>query len=162
MKIEKWAAALPLIVATIGLAGCGGDTKDRFGTDLNFTILKDLADQTFFYHFDEGEMRIRYFSDVDTIVGVDQSAVNALCAGIVGKPIGADKFTILGAALDSNGNDDFLDEPLIPVTRDSTGTFQNNADKLSIDMEVVVTGFPIHFGNQGDFIRTEESVPHCN
>ncbi|MBK7976557.1 MAG: hypothetical protein IPK07_25915 [Deltaproteobacteria bacterium] len=160
MKWSNWGTALPLVVAAFGFAGCG-DTKDRFGPDVNFTIKEELANQTFIYNFTEGEVRIRYFADVDSVVGVSVSSDNAFCVGIVGTPIGADKFQILGAAADSNNNGNFLDETLVPVTRDSTGTFESNADKLLIDMEAVVAGVPIHFGDRGDFVRTEEPNPHC-
>lgn len=160
MNRTEWTTTLALLAAAFGLAGCG-DTKDRFGPDVNFTIREELANQTFIYNFSEGEMRIRYFADEDTVLGVTESPDQLLCAGIVGTPIGADKFQILGASLDSNGNGDFLDDTLVPVTRDSTGTFENNADKLLIDMEVVLSGVPIHFGDRGDFVRTEETDPHC-
>jgi hypothetical protein len=161
MKWTKLAITLPLFVAAFGLAGCG-DTKDRFGPDANFTIHEELANQTFIYEFDEGEMRIRYFADTDKVVGVTESLDQLFCAGIIGSPIGADKFQIQGAALDANNDNNFLDDTLVPVTRDSTGTFENNADGLLIDMEVVVADVPIHFGDRGDFVRTEEINPQCN
>ena len=97
-----------LFAAATLLPACGGDDP---GT--NFTITDDLDDSIYVYDFDEAAVAVRYFSATNSVVAVADSYNGLFSVGIIGQPIGADSFQVLGAAVDSNNNGNFLDETLI-------------------------------------------------
>jgi hypothetical protein len=154
MNWRRWAGSMVLVAGTALACSCSGDNP---GT--NFTITDDLDDAVYVYDFDEGQMRVRFFSDANAVVGVVDSYNGLFSVGIIGVPIGADSFRVTGAALDSNNDGNFLDEPLIPVTGDSSGIFENNGHRLTIDVHVLVNGAPITFADVGNLDHVEDVPP---
>lgn len=143
-----------LFAAATLLPACGGDDP---GT--NFTITDDLDDSIYVYDFDEAAVAVRYFSATNSVVAVADSYNGLFSVGIIGQPIGADSFQVLGAAVDSNNNGNFLDETLIPVTRSSNGAFSDNVRHLTLDVDVLVNGTSITFGDRGRLDHTEDVPP---
>ena len=143
-----------LFAAAALLPACGGDNP---GT--NFTIKDDLDDSIYVYNFDEASVSVRYFTNTNSVVAVADSYNGLFTVGIIGQPIGADSFQVLGAAVDTNNNNNFLDETLIPVTSNSSGVFSDNARHLTMDVNVLVNGTAISFADRGTLDHTEDVPP---
>lgn len=143
-----------LFAAAALLPACGGDNP---GT--NFTIKDDLDDSIYVYNFDEAQVAVRYFANTNSVVAVADSYNGLFTVGIIGQPIGADSFQVLGAAVDTNNNNNFLDETLIPVTSNSSGVFSDNAQHLTMDVDVLVSGTAISFADRGNLDHTEDVPP---
>lgn len=153
MKPHRSLFAALFAAATL-LPACGGDDP---GT--NFTITDDLDDSIYVYNFDEAQVAVRYFPSTNSVVAVADSYNGLFTVGIIGQPIGADSFQVLGAAVDTNNNGNFLDETLIPVTRNSSGVFSDNAKHLTMDVDVLVNGTAIGFADRGNLDHTEDVPP---
>ena len=130
---RRFLATLAL-AATPLVAACGDDAVDN--PFRNFQIQDELASDVYVYDFPESTVEVQYFADIDQVVGVSRSDDGLIEVGFFGPPLDERTFSITAAALDSNGNGDFLDEDDIPLTRESSGSFSETGDQLDVDFEV--------------------------
>lgn len=114
-------------------AACGDDVNNPFR---NFQIDDELAQNLYVYDFTDATIEVRYYPETNQVVGVSRAKDRPLEVGFFGPPLDSRTFTIVAAALDSNGNGDFLDEEDIPLTRESSGSFSENGEGFRLDLEV--------------------------
>ncbi len=153
MTLER-AVQSCLVACGLTLAACSGDDPG-----VNFTIRDDLDDAVYVYQFDEGQMTVRYFPSEDRLVGVVASYNGLFGVGLIGEPLGADSFQILGVTLDTNADGDFLHELLIPVESNSSGAFQDNARRLLVDIHVTANEQAVVFHDVGTLEGIEDVPP---
>ncbi len=153
MNLERFVLS-SLVACGLALTSCSGDDPG-----VNFTIRDDLDDAVYVYQFDEGQMTIRYFPSEDRLVGIVASYNGLFGVGVIGEPIGADSFQILGVTLDTNADGDFLHELLIPVESNSSGAFQENAHRLLVDVHVSVNEEAVVFHDVGTLEGIEDVPP---
>ncbi len=136
------------------MVGCGSSKNAVDNPFRDFQIDDELASAIYTYRFPSSTIDMQYFPDRAEVLGISTSDDHTMVIGFHGPKIDAKNFSISDAETDANNNGNFFDDPALPVTGNSTGTFSSTGNELTLDMTVLVGVVPVQISGTGSLSST--------